>query len=111
VESEHPPPSDGLVPMEATSSDSPISPGGHTALASISHELKTPLQGIIGFADLLANGVFGPVSERQIEALDRIKSTAWQLAATIEEFTRPSSASLDRSGDTVDPPPSIPPHP
>jgi PAS domain S-box-containing protein len=42
-------------------------------LATMSHELRTPLNAIGGFAQLIADGIYGAVEPRQSEALGRIK--------------------------------------
>lgn len=41
-------------------------------LASLGHQLRTPLSAVIGCADLLGGGVLGEVNERQREALQTI---------------------------------------
>jgi len=55
-------------------------------LAVMSHELRTPLTGVIGFAELLETEVFGPVSEKQRDALVKIKANAWHLVSIIDEI-------------------------
>jgi len=55
-------------------------------LAVMSHELRTPLTGVIGFADLLETEVLGPMSERQRDALARIKASSWHLVSIIDEI-------------------------
>jgi signal transduction histidine kinase len=61
-------------------------------LAVMSHELRTPLTGIIGFADLLGSQVYGPVTERQREALERIGASSWHLVGIIDEILTYSRA-------------------
>jgi signal transduction histidine kinase len=41
-------------------------------LAEMGHELRTPLQAVGGYADLMAMGIHGPVSDEQRIALERI---------------------------------------
>jgi signal transduction histidine kinase len=55
-------------------------------LATMSHELRTPLTAIIGYEELLADGVTGSVSEPQREQLQRIKVSALHLLSLIEEI-------------------------
>ena len=54
-------------------------------LATMSHELRTPLTAIIGYEELLADGITGPVSESQRQQLRRIKSSATHLLGLIDE--------------------------
>lgn len=55
-------------------------------LAVMSHELRTPLTAIIGYQELLADGVSGPVNEVQLQQLERIKASALHLLQLIEEL-------------------------
>ena len=48
-------------------------------LASLSHELRTPLHAILGYARLLAEGVYGPLAAPQAEAVGKIAGLAGQL--------------------------------
>jgi PAS domain S-box-containing protein len=54
-------------------------------LAVVTHELKTPLNVITGFADLLRDGEAGPLTELQARHLDRIRAGARQLLGMIED--------------------------
>ena len=55
-------------------------------LTTISHELRTPLNAIAGYADLLSLAVYGPVTEPQVEALDRIKRSQRHLLSLINDM-------------------------
>ncbi len=60
-------------------------------LAIMSHELRTPLSAIMGYQELLADGITGPVNEQQSQQLGRIKASARHLLSLIDEiltFTR-----------------------
>ena len=48
-------------------------------VASISHELRTPIVPIKGYTDLLANGSLGPLSEMQSEALQVVTRSVARL--------------------------------
>ena len=54
-------------------------------LAVMSHELRTPLAAIIGYEELLFDGITGPVSEGQRTQLGRIKASATHLLNLIDE--------------------------
>jgi signal transduction histidine kinase len=60
-------------------------------LAVMSHELRTPLNAVGGYAELLAEGVRGPVTDLQREDLGRIQRSQRHLLGLINEilnFTR-----------------------
>ena len=55
-------------------------------LARMSHELRTPLAAIIGYGELLADGITGPVNEEQTRQLTRIRWSANHLLSIIDEI-------------------------
>ncbi|HEX6533223.1 MAG TPA: ATP-binding protein [Gemmatimonadaceae bacterium] len=55
-------------------------------LAVMSHELRTPLTAILGYEELLADGITGPVTEPQHQQLERIRVSALHLLQLIEEL-------------------------
>ena len=55
-------------------------------LATMSHELRTPLTAIIGYEELLAEGITGPVSDEQRQQLERIRISATHLLTLIDEI-------------------------
>ncbi|HEX6535054.1 MAG TPA: ATP-binding protein [Gemmatimonadaceae bacterium] len=55
-------------------------------LASLSHELRTPLNAIGGYAELLAEGLYGTVSEAQREVLERIRRSQQHLLSIITDL-------------------------
>jgi len=55
-------------------------------LARMSHELRTPLSAIIGYGELLADGITGPVNDEQKRQLNRIRSSANHLLSIIDEI-------------------------
>ena len=54
--------------------------------ANVSHELKTPLQGIIGSAELLENGMVKPEDEARF--VGHIRNEASRLVSLIEDIIR-----------------------
>lgn len=65
--------------------------------ANVSHELKTPLQSIMGSAELMQNGLVKPEDIPQF--VGRIRSEAERLVALIEDIIRLSQ--LDEESDLV----------
>jgi PAS domain S-box-containing protein len=55
-------------------------------LASMSHELRTPLNAIGGYADLLRDGIRGPVTDAQRADLERIKRSQLHLLSLINDI-------------------------
>ncbi|HYI11594.1 MAG TPA: PAS domain-containing sensor histidine kinase [Thermoanaerobaculia bacterium] len=55
-------------------------------LSMMSHDLRTPLQAISGYADVLALGISGEVSQMQLEHLSRIKSASAHLLRLINDI-------------------------
>src|SRR5690606_14990105 len=55
-------------------------------LANTSHELKTPLNGIISLAESLQSGVAGKLNERQAHNLELIASSGRRLHHLIDDL-------------------------
>lgn len=53
-------------------------------LSTMSHELRTPLNAIAGYAELLSEGLRGPLSPLQLRDLARIKANEVQLLGLVE---------------------------
>ncbi|HEY4219153.1 MAG TPA: HAMP domain-containing sensor histidine kinase [Gemmatimonadaceae bacterium] len=60
-------------------------------LATVSHELRTPLTALAGYEELLVDQVMGPLSESQMDVLERMRSVTHHLASVIEEVLTYSS--------------------
>jgi signal transduction histidine kinase len=52
-------------------------------LATMSHELRSPLHVILGYDDLLLEGAFGALTDEQLQALRRMRSNARDLLELI----------------------------
>jgi signal transduction histidine kinase len=55
-------------------------------LATMSHELRTPLTALAGYNELLCDQVIGPMSDPQLDILERMRSVTMHLSAMIEEI-------------------------
>ncbi len=54
-----------------------------TFVSTVSHELRTPLSAILGYADMLQEGVYGPLSEKQNGPLERIVANTGRLLSLV----------------------------
>ncbi len=66
-------------------------------LATVSHELRTPLTSIIGFTDMMNNGVFGQLPTPAAEAIEHIQHnshTLLRLINDILDFSKMESGSF-----------------
>ena len=54
-------------------------------LANVSHELRTPLTAIVGFVDLLRDGVYGDLGPRQVLPVERIAASANHLRHLVDQ--------------------------
>jgi signal transduction histidine kinase len=52
----------------------------------ISHELRTPMNAVIGYTELLADEISGPVSALQKDQLGRVRASGKHLMGLIEEL-------------------------
>jgi signal transduction histidine kinase len=68
-------------------------------LAVMSHELRTPLTAVIGYSELIADEIVGPVNATQKEQLSRIRSSSTHLLNLIEEIL--AFARIEAGQETV----------
>jgi signal transduction histidine kinase len=52
-------------------------------VANMSHELRTPLAAILGYAELIQEGFYGPLPEKSLDALARVRSNGKHLLGLI----------------------------
>ncbi len=74
-------------------------------VASMTHELRTPIHGIQGLADVVATGVYGPVTDKQKDACASIKRSAQSLLALVDDvlsLTRAEAGRLDARPRAMD---------
>lgn len=55
-------------------------------LASVTHELRTPIHGVQGLVELIASGVYGPVTDKQRDAAAKIKRSSQSLLHLIDDL-------------------------
>jgi two-component system, cell cycle sensor histidine kinase PleC len=56
-------------------------------LANMSHELRTPLNAILGFAEVMENGIFGPLgSQKYVEYCHDIRASGHYLLSVIDDI-------------------------
>jgi signal transduction histidine kinase len=65
-------------------------------LSTMSHELRTPLNAIGGYADLLADGVRGPLNEAQLADVQRIQVNRRHLLGLVESVLGYARISMGR---------------
>lgn len=53
-------------------------------IANLTHELRTPIHGISGLAEVLDAGIYGPVTDRQRKAHAEVKRSARSLLALVD---------------------------
>jgi signal transduction histidine kinase len=54
-------------------------------IATMSHELRTPLTALMGYEELFAEQILGPLNEQQESAMDRMRASTLHLQSIIDE--------------------------
>jgi signal transduction histidine kinase len=79
-------------------------------LTVLAHEMRTPIAAILGYQELLTEGIYGDVDERGKEPLDRIAYSARQLLHLIDgvqEITMPPNKRLSSHIEDFEPTPLL----
>lgn len=74
-------------------------------LRTMSHELRTPMTAVVGYTQLLAEDIAGPVTALQQDHLRRVRRSSEHLLALIDQLLR--FARLDAGEDKVHPEPVV----
>ena len=68
-------------------------------VATISHELRTPMNAVLGYTELLSDEIYGPVNDQQRNHLGRVRASGTHLMSLIEDLL--GYARLDAGEDVV----------
>ncbi|MGH7846724.1 MAG: ATP-binding protein [Candidatus Binatia bacterium] len=74
-------------------------------MAMIAHDLRSPLNNVIGASELMKDGVFGPVNEEQQKWLVKVSHTANGLVSLVSDFldmSKLESGRIDLALEEVD---------
>ena len=74
-------------------------------VASMTHELRTPIHGVQGLSDVIAAGVYGPVTDKQKDACASIKRSAQSLLELVDDvlqLSRAEAGKIDARPGPVD---------
>ncbi|MBC7896322.1 MAG: GAF domain-containing sensor histidine kinase [Cytophagaceae bacterium] len=74
-------------------------------VATISHELRTPINAVIAYTDILAQQIDGPVNDGQQRHLGRMRASGKHLIHLIDELL--SHARIEAAEETVRPEPVL----
>jgi signal transduction histidine kinase len=55
-------------------------------MANITHELRTPIHGILGLSQLVSEGIYGPVTDKQQDAMLGVRRSAKGLLQLIDDL-------------------------
>lgn len=69
-------------------------------VSHVSYHLRTPLNTLMGYADMLREGLAGPLNERQRDYLDHMRQSSDQLRALIDDIL--DLASIDAGAMELD---------
>lgn len=72
-------------------------------LANMSHELRTPLNAVLGYAELMADGIYGKLPEKASSVLERIQSNGRHLLGLINDVLDLSKIEADQLQLAIEP--------
>jgi signal transduction histidine kinase/CheY-like chemotaxis protein/HPt (histidine-containing phosphotransfer) domain-containing protein len=72
-------------------------------LSHMSHEFRTPMNGILGFGQLLAGGRFGPLTEKQHQFVGNILNSGRHLLALVNDILDLSKIEAGRMDVSIEP--------
>jgi signal transduction histidine kinase len=68
------------------------------ALANLAHELRSPVQAILGYLDILRGELSAEIGSRHMQIIERINANAYDLAQTVENVMHFSVADAMAEG-------------
>lgn len=72
-------------------------------LTTISHELRTPLNVMLANTEIMQEEIFGPLTEKQAQALNRISDSGQHLLQLIDDILDLSEMQIDRLKLNIEP--------
>ncbi|CAI9408676.1 sensor histidine kinase [Nocardioides sp. T2.26MG-1] len=67
-------------------------------VSSVSHELRTPITSILGYTEMLEDGVYGELMPAQLDALRRVAANSTRLLSLINDLLTLSRVQEDEIG-------------
>jgi PAS domain S-box-containing protein len=55
-------------------------------VSSVSHELRTPITSILGYTEMLGEGVYGELAPAQLDAVNRVATNSTRLLSLIDDL-------------------------
>ncbi len=84
--------------------DANLEPLGDWVFTYLTYELRTPLNALLGFSQMLAEGVYGDVNARQKDRLERVVHSAQLLLRRLDlllDYNRLLQGQLDLSDERI----------
>ena len=74
----------------------PLGARGAELLGPLTHQLRTPLTSALGYLELLADGIYGPVTPEQADVLRTVQASVRRLSGLVDEL---DPAATEAAGD------------